>query len=403
MNWSTVNLEKIAEIQSGIGFPVEYQGLPAGDIPFAKVGDISKAKRLNGDSIASADNFINIDTLKNLKAKPFPENSIVFAKIGEAIRKNNRVITTKKMLFDNNVMGIIPNKEFVWNKYLYHFLETVDFYSLSNSTTVPSIRKTDMARLQIPLPPLEEQKRIAAILDQADALRRLRQRSIDRLNSLGQAIFYEMFVQNKEESWPTLTVSDLVDPEKGGIRTGPFGSQLLHCEFVDEGIAVLGIDNAVTNEFSWEQRRYITPEKYSGLSRYRVNPGDVIITIMGTCGRCAVVPEGIPLAINTKHLCCISLRADLCLPDYLHAFFLHHPSAQKYLQSKSKGAIMDGLNMGIIKSMPITLPPIKLQNQFSARLNKLKHQKTNTIEHTTNLEILFFSLQHRAFNGELSE
>jgi type I restriction enzyme S subunit len=141
--------------------------------------------------------------------------------------------------------------------------------------------------------------------------------------------------------------------------------------------------------------------KYQQLQRYKVFPGDVLITIMGTCGRCAVVPDKIPTAINTKHLCCITLDRTKCVPAFLHAYFLGHPIARRYLAQKAKGAIMEGLNMGIIKEMPIPLAPIDLQVKFAARLKQVGQHKAAQRRSEANLEALFGSLQHRAFRGEL--
>jgi type I restriction enzyme S subunit len=264
-----------------------------------------------------------------------------------------------------------------------------------------TVGRDALLALRIPLPPLGEQQRIATVLDQTEAQRAKRRETLARLNELTQSIFLEMFGEVGSRGWAVTTVAEVAHTHQGSIRTGPFGSQLLHGEFVDSGVAVLGIDNVVSNEFKRMDSRFVTEAKYQELKRYTVRPGDVLITIMGTCGRCAVVPEGIPLAINTKHLCCITLDQDRSLPVFLHAYFLRHQLARRYLDRAAKGAIMSGLNMGIIKAMPVLLPPLALQQEFAHRVEAIDTLRASQQAHLAELDTLFASLQHRAFQGEL--
>ncbi len=274
-----------------------------------------------------------------------------------------------------------------------------------------SINKKQIENIDIPLPSISEQKRIVAILDEAfagieTAIANTEKNLANARELFQTAVVSRVFGDPDAKSWERSSVEELAVAKKGAIRTGPFGSQLLHSEFCDEGIAVLGIDNAVKNEFSWGKLRFISGKKYRTLKRYTVKPGDVIITIMGTCGRCAIVPNDIPLAINTKHLCCITLDSKRCSPEFLHAYFLYHPVARAYLEKNSKGSIMAGLNMGIIKALPVRLPALDEQSRIVDAIEDTKRetQRLESIyqQKLTALAELKQSLLQKAFSGELT-
>ena len=301
----------------------------------------------------------------------------------------------------NNHAHVLRPKDNCDVDYLHHILSFYDVTKFINGTTREKLTKSQTERIPIPLPPLPEQKSIAAILEKVDRLRRQRRYALELSNTYLQSVFLEMFYEKANKDWPNVSIESLGKRKKDAIRTGPFGSQLLHSEFVDAGIVVLGIDNAVQNRFSWGVRRFITKEKYQQLKRYTVFPGDVIITIMGTPGRCAVIPDNFPLAINTKHLCCITLDQDQCLPDYLKFCFLTHPSVLSQLKVWEHGAVMPGLNMDIIKNLLLPRPPIPLQEKFIEIVHKFELLLDQQREAERQAEHLFQTLLHQAFEGNV--
>lgn len=283
-------------------------------------------------------------------------------------------------------------------QYLLHYLKSDMMLSFIKEYATGSVRDNlklaDLGKFPINLRPVEEQHQIATTLDKIDDLIAKRRRQLDKLDELVKSRFIEMFVAtNVASEWPYCTIADISNE----MRTGPFGSALHHDEFVDSGVFVLGIDNAVENRFSYNRMRYITEEKYQQLKRYTVHPGDVIITIMGTVGRSAVIPADMPKAINTKHLACITPNVKMVNAQFLSCAFQIHPGIRTQLQNQSKGAIMDGLNLTIIKGLAFRIPPINLQNQFVEFYEQTDKSKLAIQKSLENLEILKKALMQKYF------
>lgn len=302
----------------------------------------------------------------------FDERHLLFGKLRPYLAKIAR--PNFAGICSTDILPIRPGPALDRN-YLCHYLRTPKLVEMATTRSVganlPRLSPAVLETFPVPLPPIEEQQRIAAILDKADELRAKRRAALTHLDSLTQSIFLDMVRSKAAASWPIVSIGDLAAPVPGSIRTGPFGSQLLHSEFVDSGIAVLGIDNVVENRFIAGRPRYISPEKYEGLRRYTVNPGDVLISIMGTCGRVAVAPPDLPLAINTKHLCCITTDRAVVSPEFLRAALLYDASVGAQLGSQARGAVMPGLNMNVIKQTRLVLPPLAEQSNLGQQLRQV--------------------------------
>ena len=391
MKWPTGALDSVAILDRQSIHPSEAEAAT----PYLGL------EHLDGDGGINCVQTVGSAGLKSNKFQ-FSDRHVLFGKLRPYLRKIARPKFSG--VCSTDIIPILPKDE-VSRDFLFYFLRTPDTVTLatnrSSGANLPRLSPKQLASFRVPLPPLAEQQRIARILDAADALRAKRREALAQLDTLLQSAFLDMFGDPVKSGWTMVTVEAVASRQIGAIRTGPFGSQLLHSEFVDEGIRVLGIDNAVANEF-WEgEPRFITAQKYERLRRYTVRPRDVLITIMGTCGRCAVVPDDIGTAINTKHLCCITLDRGKCLPEFMHAYFLKHPIARRYLERNAKGAIMSGLNMGIIKALPIPAAPLDLQHRFAAIVQSVERQRTRQRAHLAELDTLFASLQSRAFRGDL--
>jgi type I restriction enzyme S subunit len=326
----------------------------------------------------------------------------VFAKIGEAIAQNYRLFTDREAVFDNNVMGAIPNRDRVLPRYLFRFLETVDLYSYASKTAVPALRKSDLEQIQVPLPDKSIQQRIAAILDKADAIRRKRQETIALTDELLRSTFLEMFgdPMMNPKGWPMMTIGEIAS-KSGQIVDGPFGSTLKPDCYVSDGVRVIRNFNIHDGCFDDSDFRHVTHEKFEEIRRSEARPGDLLISTKGTVGDVCRMPElrgeSVLSATGTVRIRIESAEWD---PDFIvHQMIV--PSYKAYIQRRQAGSIQKYLNLSGIREFVLFKPPVELQRSFAEFAERNRQLHARLALHQRGSEELFDSLVQRAFRGEL--
>lgn len=209
MSWAEVPLHKVADLESGFGFPRERQGDPNQEFPFFRVSDMNLAG--NEVLMTNHTNTVSRDTLAVLHARAFPPGTVIFPKIGAAIATEKKRILAKTATYDNNVMGAVP-KDVVVPQFLYYWFLRLRLSDFASASHVPSIRKSVMEEIPFGLPSPSEQRRIVEILDQADALRKLRRDADAKAARILPALFHKMFGDpaTNPMGWPVDQLGNLV-------------------------------------------------------------------------------------------------------------------------------------------------------------------------------------------------
>jgi type I restriction enzyme S subunit len=264
-----------------------------------------------------------------------------------------------------------------------------------------AIKRLTLAKIkafQIPLPSLPEQKRIAAILDAADALRAKRRESIEQLDSLIQATFLEMFgapVTNPK-GWKTVPLGD--HTLKVGSGSTPTGGD---AAYKQEGIALIRSQNVHDGEFRLEGLAHIDDVQAAKLANVEVQADDVLLNITGASVArvCRAPGHVLPARVN-QHVCIIRAASTLD-PIFVEQYLLAPSMKRRLLGIGEAGATRQAITKAQILRLDVFFAPMALQQRFASIVESIEQQKARLKAHLAELDTLFASLQSRAFNGEL--
>ena len=328
--------------------------------------------------------------LKSCSARMLPAQSVLFssrAPIGLV------AINTIPVCTNQGFKSLVPRFDLVSPDFLFWWLKAQEKHvqSKGRGATFKEVSKKIVEDLQIPLPPLAEQKRIAAILDAADALRAKRREALAQLDSLLQSTFLDMFGDPVTNSnIPSAIMTELVTKFIDYRGKSP--------EKSNGGVPLITAKIVKDKEVK-EPNEFIPADSYDAWMRRGIpNPGDVVITTEAPMGEVALVPDF--KAAFAQRLLVLQPDETKVKSIYL-MWALTMPFVIRQLRQRSTGSTVTGIRSREFKKVTLPIPSLDLQCRFAAIVHSVEHQKASQRAHLTELDTLFASLQSRAFRGNL--
>jgi len=384
--WEMVRLGDVCEVVSGSTPRTNKPELWDGGIKWVTPAELSE------------DSYFVYDTERYISAKaglkPMPAGTVLLssrAPIGKV------AIAGEQMCCNQGFKNLVCSER-IHNRYLYRWLknQTAHLNSLGRGATFKEISKSIVAEIQIPLPPLPTQQKIADTLDRASALIEARKAQIAKLDLLVKSQFVEMFGD------PVLNPMGWeVEPLSGHLRV--IGGYAFSSEgFEDDGLPVLRIGNINTGAFS--NKNLVFWQRGEKLNRFLLYPGDIVISLTGTVGKddyanvCILGHEYENYYLNQRNA---KLELFETLNKRYLANILRIPEVKGKLTGISRGVRQANVSNSDILNLTLPIPPINLQTRFADFVERVETQKARMREGLGLMEMNYKALMQRCFEGEV--
>lgn len=290
-------------------------------------------------------------------------------------------------------------------RYVLHFLRRSEIRTagerrMTGSAGQRRVPESFLRELEVPVPALEEQRRIAAILDQAEALQAQRRAAMSQVDELADAIFAEMFgdVAANNRGWPEgVCLGDVADIVSGVTKGRKLPSAKVR------SVPYLAVANVQDKSLRLDALKWIDATEEE-IARYRLLRDDLVLTEGGDpdkLGRGSLWREELPECIHQNHIFRVRLRSDSLTPVFLNWLVGSRRGKKYFLRSAKQTTGIASINMTQLRNFPLLVPPRSLQDEFSRRLEGVERLRAGCAGSARATDSLFASLQHRAFSGQL--
>jgi len=390
VTWTTAELGEVADVKIGpFGSLLHKSDYVEGGIPLVNPMHI-----IDGRIVPDPEHAVTADKASQLANYRLVEGDVVLGRRGEMGRCAIVRPEDDGYLCGTGSLIVRPSPS-LSPQFVDRLLSSPGmirtFERASLGTTMPNLNQEIVASVQIPLPPLDEQRRIAAILDHADDLRAKRRLIVTHLDDLVSSIFDDMF---GNDDWPRLPLSDVV--REGTIVT--YGIVQAGDEF-EGGIPYIRTGDIVGGTIAVDELRRTSPDIAAKFDRSMVRAGDIVMSIRATVGTTAIVPSELDGANLTQGTARIA-PGGKTTRQYLLGF-LRSDHAQRWIQAQVKGATFREITLGRLRQLPVPIPPLAIQQRYSERITQVQSLIATSKTLAAQNDELFASLQSRAFRGEL--
>ena len=304
-------------------------------------------------------------------------------------------ISTCECCIGRGLASLSVNQEICNQKYLWYVLSSKvnELNSKGTGSTFKAISKQTLSETEIPLPPMEEQKKIAAVLDKVSDLIAKRRRQLDKLDLLVKARFVEMFgdPENSTPKWGKTRFSSICVDMHQGINTVAD-----KVEYVNNGVPIIQSKNITSGYLDLKDVRYVKENDYKHYqNKYNPKPSDLLVCNIGTIGKSLIVEDKVDFLI-AWNLFLIKLNKELVNPYFIKVF-IELLNQQHYFEKYMTGGTVKFVNKKVMGNINTPIPPMALQVQFAAFVEQVEQSKLVIQKSLEKLETLKKSLMQEYF------
>lgn len=386
-----IQLGKIIDISNGYAF--KSADYVSNGIRIIRITNVQKGQIKDNDP-----KFYPLQTKEQYQKFLIEPEDILMSLTGNVGRVGLFPEELGPAFLNQRVARIRVKSDEVYQKYVYYLLNSEKFEkdAVYNSSGAGQLNLSTrwVSGYKIPLPPLEQQKQIAEILDTADAYRRKSKSLIDKYDKLTQSLFLDMFGDplTNPKGWEKVNLNTLCSKITDGTHKTP--------RYQDSGVVFLSAKNIKNYKLNKLACKYISESEHELLSkRCNVEKGDILLTKSGSLGMAAMVNFDFEFSIF-ESLALLKYNKEAINGSFL-LFYLNTPSTQFQYHAMTKGVGVKHLHLTDLRKLSVITPPMDKQDEFMNKVQAIETQKSLATQELDKVEKLFDSLLQKAFKGEL--